>query len=131
MAKKAKKKAVDMRCSIHGKLKYVLVDGYNFGDRQLEGVYFKVEDRAGKPHVLGVTAECKDYFATLNQTFWFKACERYCRDLDLAQCSKCDRKGDIEEIAVWGNETVTGKPGPKPVAINLGKLPDILGGKNQ
>lgn len=84
-------------CEKCGKVDSVLVDGYAFGDRQLEGVIFKVKNVKGKPKVLEVTVG-KKYFETLNKKLWYKACEDYCKQLDLANCSKCDDY----EVEVWG-----------------------------
>lgn len=94
-------------CDRCGKIRYILVDGYPFGDRQLDGVIFRVNNNNGKPRVAGVVRG-KEYFETLNKRLWYKACEDHCRDLDVANCPKCGL-----EVDVWA----AGKKRPDPVFV--------------
>lgn len=103
---------MELKCDNCGKIDYVLVDGYYFGDRLLEGVNFKVKDKDGKPNSVGVTDECIEYFEDLNKNKWLKICDDFCEDLDIAQCPKC---GD--DVVVWGNPIITGIKPPEPRAI--------------
>lgn len=52
-------------------LKFKL-DGYGFGDRLLEGVYFDVVADFDKGEVISVTVakDCEAYFSQLNQETW-------------------------------------------------------------
>lgn len=97
-------------CSNCGKTGHVLIDGYAFGDRLLEGVLFKVENRRGKPKCAGVV-EGAEYFKKLNRNMWFKACEAYCRTLEGADCPVCKD----EEVRVWGADLTR----PAPVMITM------------
>jgi len=83
-------------CDNCGEIGHVLVDGYGFGDRLLEGVMFKVRDVNGKPKVDGVTEDSQEYFNGLNAKKWIKECEKYCKELDIATCPNCD-----EDVPVW------------------------------
>lgn len=83
-------------CDNCGNIDHVLVDGYDFGDRVMEGVMFKVEDKDGKPHAIGVIDSCKEYFEDFNKDTWLRRCEAFCEDLDIAECPNCG--GDVE---VW------------------------------
>ena len=86
-----------LKCDTCGELDYVLVDGYPFGDRLLEGVMFKVEDKNGKPHTIGVIEEAKEYFSDFNEKKWLRACDEFCLTEDLATCPKCQG-----EVPIWG-----------------------------
>ena len=97
---------MELKCDKCGKIDYVLVDGYSFGDRLLEGVMFMVKDENGKPKAIDVVPDAKEYFEELNTTVWLKRCEDFCEDLDLAECPKCG-----EEVAVWGNKITASASG--------------------
>ena len=112
---------MELKCDKCGKIETVLVDGYWFGDRILEGVMFEVMDKDGKPEAIGVTKECVDYFNDLNTKKWLKACEHFCEGLDIAQCPKC---GD--DVVVWGNSIVTGIKSPEPKMIPMMRGDDFL-----
>jgi len=79
------------------KLNIVLVDGYGFGDRLLEGVDFIVENVDNKPVVLNVDADSIPYFEQLNKEYWFEVCGEYCEGLDIATCPACGY-----DVVVWG-----------------------------
>lgn len=88
-----------LKCDNCGEITHVLVDGYLFGDRQLEGVMFIVMDIEGEPCCSGVKKEYDSYFMTLNRQYWIDACTDFCRELDIAECPICG-----EDVAVWGEE---------------------------
>jgi len=90
-----------LECKDCGAIDHVLVDGYFFGDRLLEGVNFMVKDQDGIPTALGVVPEAQSYFDDLNQDKWLRTCEKFCEQLDIAQCPKCG--GDV---VIWGNSLV-------------------------
>jgi len=82
----------------------VNVDGYDFGDRLLEGVMYRVKNVDGFPKLLGIVdagkvIDPKDdaYLSQLNNDYWNKMCLWHCEELDIAYCPTC---GD--EILVWG-----------------------------
>ena len=86
---------MELKCDNCGVIDCVLVDGYAIGDRLLEEVYFKIEDKDGKPHSIGVIDECKDYFDGFNRDKWLLAMEAHCQDLDYAECPKCGSEVDV------------------------------------
>lgn len=86
-----------LKCDNCGDIDHVLVDGYRFGERLMEGVMFKVEDKDGKPHAIGVTDDCKDYFEDFNKDKWLRDCEASCENDDVGTCPKC---GD--DVDIWG-----------------------------
>ncbi len=96
----------------------IKVDGYGFGDRLLEGVYFTGQwnDKAKRYKVIGVVDSSKDYFDGLNKKKWLKAAEDYMNDTDGAE----DMDGNFLERE--RDET------PIPLKrINLGNLNDLFG----
>ena len=110
-----------LNCDNCGEIDYVLVDGYSFGDRLLEGVDFKVKDQNGIATALGVVEEAMEYFGDLNKNKWLRACEDFCEQLDIAQCPKC---GD--DVVVWGNPLITGITPPAPKAIQMTRGTDLI-----
>jgi len=105
-----------LTCPTCGEIPFVTVDGYWFGDRLLEGVLFKVEDKDGKPHALGVTRQSRAYFEDLNEAKWLKACEDFCLNEDVAYCPNCE-----DEVSIWGDEAT-----PMPIKqIQMFKGTDI------
>ena len=83
----------------------VNVHGYNFGDRLLEGVMYRVKNTDGKPKLLGILGtngkvidpEKDAYMFGLNNSLWNERCIEYCEDLDVAACPVCS-----DDILVWG-----------------------------
>ena len=75
----------------------VLIDGYIFGDRLLEGVMFRVIDVDGVPKCIGVTSECEPYFSQLNTVMWLDRCEEFCKNYDFGECPKCS-----DDVIIWG-----------------------------
>ena len=76
-------------CESCGKIpEMTLINGYNFGDRLLEGVMFEIVLDKGKPKCLGVAAEYENYFSNLNQKKWMKEAEREAMETDM-DCPIC------------------------------------------
>jgi hypothetical protein len=83
---------VTFRCDDCGDIDHVLMDGYGFGDRLLEGVMFEV--RVGKKGLqVRVQDDCSDYFSGLNKKKWLKEAAEYAKDNDVATCPHCG--GDV------------------------------------
>jgi hypothetical protein len=57
--------------------KVFLINGYNFGDRLLEDVYFEVKFKGNKVLSVKVEKDSKDYFSELNQKKWLKEAKEY------------------------------------------------------
>ena len=84
-------------CDNCGKvLDYVLVNGYGFGDRTMEGVLFKVQLKEDTWICLGVVEEYKEYMKQFNWKYWKGLCEDYCHGNDFAECPLCGE----EEVLV-------------------------------
>lgn len=63
-----------------------LIDGYDVGDRLLEGVMFEVKfqnDENGLPEIISVNVveESKNYFEQLNQNKWLSAIKKYAEEI--------------------------------------------------
>ena len=86
-------------CDFCGPVKSVIVDGYPFGDRLLEGVDFVVSmDEKGK-----ITAKThkssKGYMEDLNEEKWLKECVKYVKENindELGRC--CNRDGCMGQV---------------------------------
>jgi hypothetical protein len=82
-----------------GPIDFVIIDGYDIGDRVLEGVMFKVwceNEEVKIAPVDKVKGEYKEisweednYLCTLNKECWMKSAIRYAKRLDIAYCPKC------------------------------------------
>jgi hypothetical protein len=101
----SKARKVSFECPKCGKVDRVTFDGYDFGDRLLEGVKFHGVLEDGK---LQVSVEPKDeaYFKTLNEKKWLREAKAFLIDTDVVTCAKCG-----EEAAVKAE----GAPPPPPV----------------
>ncbi len=90
-------KPLEFNCEDCGDLDYVLINGYDFGDRLLEGVMFR-----GFPdgHV-EIDPEGAEYFKDLNQKKWLKEAKRHFAEVmemgDEVTCPKC--KDDVAVLA--------------------------------
>ena len=106
-----------LNCDNCGAIDYVLVDGYAVGDRLLEGVLFKVEDKEGKPHTLGVVEEDEEYFDQFNKAKFIAEMDTLCENEDEAECPNCG--GYVE---IWGS----GKTSTPIKQINITRGADLL-----
>ena len=74
-----------------GEVDHILVNGYGFGDRLLEDVYFKVtlnddgEYTVTEAEGLGQEA----YTHQLNMKYWLKEAHEYVKRHDFGECPKC------------------------------------------
>ena len=80
---------------------YILIHGYDYGDRQLEGIYFEARCIDGD-WAVKIRDKDKDYFEQFNSQFWYDIITSALSngDIDLATCPECE--GDIVV-----NETIT------------------------
>jgi hypothetical protein len=85
-------------CDKCGKIDYILIDGYGFGERILEGVKFRVFKKNGKFSVESVENWKKDgYLKQLNEKHWMKEAKAFIQDLDIAECSKCGEDVGVQD----------------------------------
>lgn len=107
-------------CEKCGDLEFVLMDGYAFGDRLLEGVKFRVSPGVTK-HGLKVVIDpgSADYFSDLNQKKWMREARQYAKKLDFGECPECGADAPGPNL----------EPEEKPrmIAPVMG-LEDVLGG---
>ncbi len=79
-----------------GVIDHVLFEGYDFGDRLLEGVKFKARiDSDGHLTVEAADPE-DDYWKGLNMSHWIGQALDFVRDLDVAECPKCMHEVDAQ-----------------------------------
>lgn len=77
-------------CDTCGKIDEANFDGYDFGDRLLEGVKFtasKADD--GTCIVRPATPDDDGYLNSLNKKQWLDAAKRYAEHNDLFECPGC------------------------------------------
>jgi Asp-tRNA(Asn)/Glu-tRNA(Gln) amidotransferase C subunit len=82
-------------CEKCGNVDHVLIDGYGFAERMLEGVIFKVFYKDGKL-AAEVMPEHADYFADFNQDKWLQECIEHVKQFEddvEGSCPNCN--GDI------------------------------------
>ena len=78
----------------------VFIDGYDFGDRLMEGVKFKVKFSDGKAECIGVEEEAKPYMDQFNWGHWKKRCEEFAESYDVFICIECgDDVYDEDQLA--------------------------------
>jgi len=73
---------------------FVLVDGYNWGDRMLEGVMFRVYDNDGDPQLELHDKSDEAYTRQLNMDYFLKEGKVYIEHEEIYGCPEC--KFDIE-----------------------------------
>ena len=77
-------------CDKCGEIDYVLFDGYSFGERILENVYFKAyyENEELKVDLCGDWND--PYCRQLNKEYWMGLALDWAKnELDIAECPKC------------------------------------------
>ncbi len=72
-----------------GQIDYVLMEGYGFGDRMLEDVYFKVTLNDDKEYTVVEAEGQEDYTQQLNMKYWIKEAHEYVKSYDFAECPHC------------------------------------------
>lgn len=79
-----------IKCENCGTIKYVLIGGYQIGDRLLEGVFFRVYyDSKGNVSSVRIAPDDKEYFEQLNTKMWLEAVKDFAKSVDDAECPKC------------------------------------------
>lgn len=66
-----------------GQVEKAYLNGYFFGDRLLEDVYFECTIVDDEIRVLGVIDEDKQYFSQLNEAMWLAAAQACATDRDI------------------------------------------------
>ena len=64
-------------------VEYAYVNGYDFGDRLLEGVLFKIIIENNEFKAVDVEPGAKEYFSQLNQKKWLKEATDFAKQLDV------------------------------------------------
>jgi hypothetical protein len=102
-------------------LDFVYVHGYDFGDRVMEGVRFKVRITGAEPDCFGVDDDSEAYMIQFNWEHWKKRCEEYCENADIAQCPECR-----DDVIIEDDETAASRP--EPVVVKVSSAADVLKG---
>lgn len=96
-------KDLKFACDNCGEIEYVVIDGYSFSERTLEGVPFRVYASATKAGVKfrvepdGMTWD-DEYLRTLNRKHWEKEAVLHCTDNDVAECPRCKLDVDAQPV---------------------------------
>lgn len=102
----------DWNCSNCGKVDKIVIDGYDFSERVLEGIEVTI-------HADGRVEWPEDesgYMKTLNMEHWTKEALDCVKDMDVLPCHKCR---DAEGIQV-------NLPPTKSISIKLSSAEDVL-----
>ena len=92
-----------------------MVDGYDVGDRLLEGVMFWAWKEGFENPADGTTEECwmvevdedsADYFSQFNKNHWYGILRESLEEMDFAQCPKCQENDFIVNQLVVDNRKV-------------------------
>jgi len=79
-------------CPDCGPVESALVDGYYFGDRLLEDVFFKITVESSKLKS-ELSDEYDNYMKGLNKVKWLKEAVRHAQNDDNMLCPLCDECG--------------------------------------
>lgn len=82
---------------------YVLVDGYNVGDRLLEEVMFQVRVAADKKFTVVIDPTSASYFEKLNKEMWLQKVQKFVEKRDWAECPNC---GEDVDLCSWRDDWV-------------------------
>lgn len=82
-------------CDDCGEIDCALLDGYQVGDRLLEGVMFEIVPNKESFDVR-VKKEAAHYFKSLNQKKWLKAAREFLPEEDILSCPECG--ADVENL---------------------------------
>ena len=114
-------------CEHCGKVDHALLDGYDFGDRLLEGVMFEVRVADDGTISIQVQEKHRSYFSQLNEQMWLEAAKERAEEIlsdpgDGFYCPKCHNffPHNQNQSAQKKEEGIIGKP------IKLGQIGDVL-----
>ena len=91
------------KCEDCDDVKYLLIDGYNFADRLLEGITFEIrtlpdsEQTSEKKYSVKVIDDDKDYFYQFNESMWLERTLEFAHETDNGICPKCEVEVIINE----------------------------------
>jgi hypothetical protein len=94
-------------CPDCGPVDACLLDGYQFGDRILEGVNFRITTDS-KKLIAETLPEDEDYMSGLNKAKWLREAATSAFTADNMTCEKCGEDGCYMEAggpsaaAIWG-----------------------------
>lgn len=129
MAKKQKRKWSHFATEDGEKSKSAKVDGYQFGDRLLEGVMFIITVQDDGTLKAEVEEDAKVYMADLNEKKWLKAALQEAEDTDIFYGAN----NEAEEYCLYDTEGKlnfnNGQPPIQPIVIQGTSLKDIFGTK--
>lgn len=94
---------MNFNCPKHGEVDHVLVNGYGFGDRLLEGIMFEV--RVSDAHEYDVRPICPDDLKGLDAPHWSQRCREYAATSDFARCPH-ERCNEDVSLQPWDEDWV-------------------------
>lgn len=113
-------------CEKCGDVDAVLIDGYNFAERTLEGIMFRVFYRDGKL-VSQVEPDYADIFSDYNEDKWLKKCVEHVESMEDDVEGECPCCG--LDIYLRPDDVPRGQTGPRPdspsQSVGLHNLADI------
>lgn len=108
------------KCETCGDVEFVVVDGYGFGERLLEGVGFEIRwNEAGTGYTAKVEASSAEYFSQFNEAKWLKEAAEFTEHEEFAACGKCGNEIEMPELHK--------RPEAKPLVVGLSSFKDVLG----
>lgn len=84
------------------------LDGYQFGDRLLEGVIFKCEILKDQRLKISVTPKCQAYFKKLNQDTWLRTALAYAVRNDIFSENEKGAGRDVAFVGLVDNPSDAG-----------------------
>jgi len=89
-----------------GEIDYYLMDGYDFGDRVLEGVMFRVSYNENDEIVVATDEDWSDspYLVGLNEKYWLEQALANAQGNDIGECQhrgNCKGGNEISADPTW------------------------------
>lgn len=111
------------KCDNCGDIDEAIIDGYEIGDKILEGVKFKVrKNDDGSCNVESVDDWDSDpYLIGLNKEYWIDLISKYCENQDIFFCPHCHNDVIPEDMLCEEN------PGNQGIPVKCSSIQDILG----
>ena len=82
-----------LTCPDCGEVQSANIDGYFFGGRILEGVYFKITVNPCIGLMAETLPEDEEYLSGLNVSKWLNEAVRFAKNYDNMVCPSCDECG--------------------------------------